>query len=273
MQSVNDIINQLQLYDIYKNKTAYQIKTVIGQPYGLKQARKAELLIELDALQSNNIVLPSDIMYEILLNLDVDELPQACIINKSNYKLCLDERFWKNKFDHDNIPFIVISDTKTLNEWILNYKKCKDKNFIDAYNVSNKLVNYMLHKKKNYIDYFIVLDINYDTIDWLPQSINNGIVKSKNQSDLSLYFNIKNSNIMFMYVPIDEETGDYGDEYVKFVENVTRQDFIIYLANLFYYFPDVAIMNEEDEDKNDIFLQYKVLRNNPKYIRTMLPEW
>lgn len=143
--------------------------------------------------------------------------------------------------------------------------------------ISNKLVEYAIKQKKNYFDYIIVDmgSINIDDIDWLPKLIRDAIMKSENDADRTLEFDIWNYEIIYYYTSIDPETGDYSENVELFEVKVTKSEFVIYLAMLFYYFPEVNIMNivdYEDDDYNDIFLQHKYM-NNPKYMQEHLPEW
>lgn len=159
-----------------------------------------------------------------------------------------------------------------------HYKKWKE-----AYDVSNKLVNYMLDKKKNYFNIMHIADepIDYNTITFLPKDIENTIKNTVNEYDRSLEFNIGDFTITFSYNTVnDNRIGDDDDyEYKATIVKVTKEEFINYLAKLFYYVPDAAIMNEVEYDEDgeplgeDIFLTYKDLVTNPNYIKKSLPEW
>lgn len=86
-----------------------------------------------------------------------------------------------------------------------------------------------------------------------------------------------------MYIPIDEK-GNYGDEYITTIDNVTKEELIMSLAKIFYHFPKVSIMNqpniddtEDSEEENIIedfvFLSYHQLVHKHKNVKTMLPDW
>lgn len=217
-----------------------------------------------------------DTVYTLLLNLDMNGLKNTCLINKSTMMTCSQKQFWIEKFKHDELPFIInetkVKKLSNVNDWIKEYIKIKD-----AYQVSNKLVNYMINKKKNYFDIINILteEIDIDKINWLTPKINEAILKSSNDADRSLFFDINGFTINYMYTVIDKETGDYDEEYTEFIDKVSQKEFIIYLTKIFYYFPKVAIMNEVDYDKDeiDIYLFYKDFLNNPKQVKSLLPDW
>ena len=88
-------------------------------------------------------------------------------------------------------------------------------------------------------------------MNWLTPKLNNAIKNSIDQQDLSLSFDVEHFTIVYSYTPIDEygneldKDGNIGDDgdHIEFVEKLSKKDFILYLAKLFYYFPAVEIIN------------------------------
>jgi hypothetical protein len=59
--------------------------------------------------------------FEILKNLDIKSLPQACLVNKIMNKLCNDKHFWFEKFKHDYLQLFI--EPSGYSEWIKEYNK------------------------------------------------------------------------------------------------------------------------------------------------------
>ena len=53
-------------------------------------------------------------VYEILLNTDINDIQELCHINKQNTRLCESNTFWHNKFVHDRLPPVYLDDTRTI---------------------------------------------------------------------------------------------------------------------------------------------------------------
>lgn len=217
-----------------------------------------------------------DLWLNILLQSDMETLKTSCRINKITTKICHKHEFWKMKFEQDGLFYV--KDQKSLNQWIHEYTKIKN-----AMDVSMKLVNYMIDKKRNYFNIIsIVDDFDLDEVNWLTPKLNNAIKNSPKQQDRSLIFKVSDFTIQYDYTLIDQygnELDKHGNivddgDYMEYVDQVTKQEFIIYLAKLFYFFPKVEIINQpEDDDDTDVFLSYPNLLNNPKYVKISLPDW
>ena len=93
-----------------------------------------------------------------------------------------------------------------------------------------------------------------------------------NEADRGLVFNVETFEIEYSYSMIDEETDDYDDNR-QMIDKVSKKDFIIYLAMMFYYFPNIEIINEDRDDVIDVFLSYQQLLNKPKTVKYRLPDW
>ncbi len=113
------ILKELQTHRKYKNKTQKEIGDKIG---GV-----ANLRIELTRLNtkskkskkslSNKNELPSDIIYNLMLNADLKTLNNLCQTNKIANKYCNDKHFWHEKFQHEKLPQVSIDG-----DWISAYQ-------------------------------------------------------------------------------------------------------------------------------------------------------
>lgn len=214
-----------------------------------------------------NSLLPDELMYKILLESSVDNLPNLGLINKKYKKICKSNNFWRLKFENDNLPFIIDVKHKKLKSIISEYFKVKQ-----AFDISSKLVDYVLERKKYHFKEFLVDDekVDINELDWLPLNLVSLISKTKNDMDRSLTFNVVNQSIDYQYIPIDPKTGDEADDYERLNIELTIFKFIEYLTKLFYYIPDYII--ESYDEHGDTYLEYKFM-NNSEYIRIQLPEW
>ena len=322
-QNRGQILKELQSYKKYHNKTQQQISNKFESINDLRtelrrleNKSKKEKLITVKGeqytedflyqaiLHYNNLNMPAkggssmpainqlndDTWLNILLQSDMETLKTSCSLNKTTDKLCHDVGFWKLKFEQDGLFFP--KPQKSLKKWILEYTKVKN-----AVDVATKLVNYILDKKANYFNIISVVDDDYDInkIDWLTPKLNNAIQKSQDQQDRSLTYNVEEFSISHFYTPIDrygnelDKDGNIVDhaDYLEFKDIVTKEEFIIYLAKLFYYFPKVYITNEQevdedddnddedddyDDNKLDIFISYQDLLKS-KTVKVQLPEW
>src|ERR1700761_3651300 len=66
--------------------------------------------------------LNDDCIFNILLNMDIDDIQNFCLVNKNHYDICYDEHFWKEKLKHDDLPkSLFVFDS--LQEWVYEYIK------------------------------------------------------------------------------------------------------------------------------------------------------
>ncbi len=63
----------------------------------------------------------NDLYYEILLNSDIEDIDNLCMINKSFNNICQSKYFWIDKFNKDKLPLIK-KHNKTV-DWVIEYKK------------------------------------------------------------------------------------------------------------------------------------------------------
>jgi len=212
-----------------------------------------------------NSLLPDELMYKILLESSVENLPNLCLINNKYKKICKSSNFWKLKFENDGLPFIIDVKHKKLRDIIAEYNKVKG-----AFDISNKLVDYILNKKIGYFGRFLINEEEHD-VDWsrsLPKDLVDIIMKLEIHYDRSIIFNIKKLSINLSYT-IDPNTSD--ESYETFDVELNRSEFVEYLTKLFYYNPNFIIENYDSDDR-DIYIEYKFM-NDSTYVRKQLPEW
>ena len=64
----------------------------------------------------------TDIIFNVLLNADIDNILPLCLTNHDNNKICEDVYFWINKFKHDKLPIMVELYPITIYQWVIEYK-------------------------------------------------------------------------------------------------------------------------------------------------------
>src|SRR5258708_9538835 len=125
---ISDIYKHLRTYEQYKNLSDYYIKKDIKEKYKLKTVKKENLLEELNYLYNavpSNVILPSEMWENILLNTDVNELKNVCFTNKTTINICNKTSFWKEKITLFNLPFdwLDLNAIKSINDWIKTFDK------------------------------------------------------------------------------------------------------------------------------------------------------
>jgi len=212
-----------------------------------------------------NSLLPDELIYKILVFLDVENYRNLFMINKKYKKLSKNSDFWKSKFEEGDLPCLINIKHHNFKSIIVEYYKIKK-----AFDISNKLVDYVLSKKKSYFkDFYIIDNINISNLNWLPRDLVDIIDKTKNDMDISLTFNIEKLILYYEYTPIDPVTGNETDDYQILDFELTKHEFVQYMTKLFYFIPNYVIENYAERE---IYLEYDLM-NDLTYIRKYLPEW
>ena len=60
----------------------------------------------------------TDIRFNILYHLHINDLSNLCYVDHLSYKICTDPHFWKLYFEKHDLPFDMINIPKSINEWI-----------------------------------------------------------------------------------------------------------------------------------------------------------
>lgn len=162
-------------------------------------------------------MLNQDEIYQIMLNLDIDDLQSLCSVDKQYFKLCQNGDFWYNKIVKDNLP--LINNPSTINDY-LKIKHANDKKL--------ELI------KKNY--FFI--EFNEDLFKILPKEYYDKL-KFRHVDKVKLYFHLlqtKHSTPTLNYM-------SYIDN--KIIELKTFQTsrgiILNMLFHIFYYYPSIIV--------------------------------
>ena len=175
-----------------------------------------------------------DIWYNILLNSDINDINK--IINKTTVKIIHDKQFWIDKFKHDHLPLLTMSNDmiKEYNKTLLAHQAA-----ILFKNVLNNAVNPQIYMTGYY----------FEEMNWLPNVILEHI---ESTGDIDLVFNA------FLYInvrpeysiqfdlsrePIEWDVDEsLGEHYETTIVKLNNKEFILFLTKLFYYVPDVELM-------------------------------
>ncbi len=133
-------------------------------------------------------LLPDEIVYEILLDKEVNDIDEFCYTNKKNTRICESLQFWQDKLLHDGLPPFLIDDVRNIN----NYSKELgiDRNvdtFIELYN----------QMEACYYQAKVIVFINKVE---LFNKITNGsiIITNPHYNDIKLYSYLPKSNIKWI---------------------------------------------------------------------------
>lgn len=197
--------------------------------------------------------LPKDIKNEIYLDLDIDDLANACVTDKESIVICSSKLFWQTYFKKHNLP---VPDVNNYVDWIDEFYIAREvKNKMDKLENEgeqfkkvniNKMVELFYH---NGISYEFNDDFNYKEL-FINNPIDKLLTKIINKaydSDLSISdINVKlkyepdtiiiskNMNIKNVWKLIYELYDTYGDvvEYKEVIIN--KNQATKYLNNVIY---------------------------------------
>ena len=316
----NQVLKELQSYKKYQNNTQKEIGTQFGSIDALrselqrleaksskikssKRESKIEELIYLEGkaytkeelikmvnYYHEHVILPSmipelnnDIIKEIMFNANAQTLKSLCLTNKAANQYCNDNNFWKDKFQHDHLPNLVIIKKhqakghkleipstmkrlpKNIKQWLNAYVLMFSSN-----QIAIKLVNNII--STNIFNYFQV-NVDIQLALWLPKVMIDYIVND-DQHEIDLYFEIKN-NKFYLELITQMEEEDENTTALKI--EVSRQEFINYLTMLLYYQgndENFGLMEVEDEE-NDRYLHMKDFKGTKgtKHIKSFFSNW
>lgn len=194
--------------------------------------------------------LNNDMMKEILLHSTSKIIKNLCLTNKVFKEFCNDKTFWYDKFDHDQLPQLVIIKKhehmghkltipkemkqlpKNINQWIMAYDK-----MTQCHNIAIKLIDNIIKEK-------IFTEFNAASSDvhmslWLPKSMID-YVMNDDRHEILLYFEITDNNF-YLELITSEETSDSDEDSSRLKLKVSKKDFIMYLTLLFYQMKKIII--------------------------------
>lgn len=233
------------------------------------------------------VELTGDVLYEIMLHGDIQIIHQYCLTNKNAQQLCHDRNFWINKFTYDQLPLLyqinkenVLKSTKeyldegyienepdTWKGWETLYK-----NTVLFMNVATTFVNNII--RTGIFTSFHTPEVKYYEYLWLPVEWFKQLAKLEKMEKKGVYVTVDvNYEIILgkdiqykIYFYINDI--DTGKNYKTFELNLSKKDFIIQLARLFYYQrnfdPDELFLMNEDEDNPEAIMIQDLITNDLK---------
>ena len=214
----NDLLKQLQTHQKYKNKTYKQITEKLD---GVSDMRKELTKLTLRQLPSP---LPSDIKSELLLNMDIDTLVNACQTDKQYNTLCHQNSFWIKKMNYDSLP--IIENPKNLKEWIAEYRK--------VFNAQQKVDR--LIKVLDYESSDEEVNIDLQIMDFtkkikLPKNIH--LI----DNDLAVYIFYSKDEISIQ--DIEDESSESTEE----ITSISLHDLKQLLTSILYFYPNQDMLD------------------------------
>lgn len=172
-------------------------------------------------------LLPKEVIYNILLFLDLKSVDQLCNTNTCFYEVCQDKHLWKEKYKMDNMNVLFLND-QDINQHI--YKLAYDI-LQNGQHIYNKMLKHEFYKLIFYLPVFD--DKMWPLNDYLnTQNIYTGILQ------LTVYY--KAGGIYGSGEYINKVTLIYQDDYQKNKQiefNVTKHrmiEIIGYLISTLY---------------------------------------
>jgi hypothetical protein len=332
--TAKDVLNRLRTFKQYENENDYYIKKTIGgkKTATVSELRKeliklsSQNIVQNPSIKStdkniklyniNNknyteddlikmiqfyedyhvkpVNLPTDVLYEIMLNSNFQTIINYCQTNKDHKKICDDNQFWIKKFNTDHMPFLYHIPKENVNYYIKNDDSIKDyikyepstyKEWIKLYrdtilymDVATQFVDLIL--ETNQFTEFYTPEINFYDYVWLPtewfkntQKLDD--MKIYNTPEISYHVIKKGKNVKYeirLIYKLYDENLDLTNELLQIkILSLTKKEFIINLAQLFYYQshfdPDeLFIVNMEDEFYVKAFYIGNVKNNNIKEV-------
>lgn len=274
-QSIDDL--RTELYRLENKKKSVNKNELI---YLEGTGYTKEELIKMVNYYHQHVTIPSqipelnnDMMKEIMLNASSNTIKNLCLTNKVTNQICNDKIFWHDKFEHDQLPHLVIikkhqdakgnslqipSNMKRLptnvNKWLNAYDKMKRCN-----EMAIDFVDYIL-KNKKFTSFTAIVFIHFSL--WLPKNMIDFIVNDS-QHEINLYFEVKNNKFNMELIKQIEE--DEIDEEYRVKMKLSQKEFIYYLTLLFYYEGDDEEFGIEEDEGDEIYYNFTDLKNK-KYL-------
>lgn len=196
-----------------------------------------------------------DILFNILLQSNINNIKNYCLLSTISKNICNDKNFWLTKFKIDNIPILYDIIPSTLSQWIKEYTKV-----LYTQNLSKGLIKVLQEEFliEQTVTVKIIFDTNDDIINLLPNHLTNKIINNKNYNNI-------NREEQVIKIGIDDydlkDTFLYYTLYDVFANQLINKSIMLpykqlsdLLFKILYYYPDIDI-----RDKNNYsFLYYKI---------------
>ncbi len=155
--------------------------------------------------QSNKIILTNypDVDYQILLNLDIDDLNNFCFTNKYVSQFCNDDFFWINKIKNDQLPNVVLWKSK-----------------FDLYNLPSDIHFNKPTSSTDWIKYYKNLKLSYQDAKDTFKIVE--LESKKNKQRFQFYVTFDNHDLDF-FLSILRQLPLSFDEIQEFIINYTNQ--------------------------------------------------
>ena len=197
----------------------------------LKSDREREYL-KLQTLDMKEVVIIDDLLYQILLQTDINDMENVCLINKNTIKICHNVHFWIDKLNKDHINYDLPLPTN-LND-IIQYYKIKK-----AIPITQSIINTYHRKYHIYIE-FDNFDIQ-QLCDLFKKPLNL-LVDCKVFKKVIIMFMIWKGEWRLMFTGIykDKRKKNYNDG----LQNLSNDELVQYLAKIIGNFPNIGIYTD-----------------------------
>ena len=213
-----------------------------------------ELLYGTKSVEQPTTLVPKDILYNILLQSDVETLNNLCRTNKEAETLCKSVQFWMDKMNNDNLPIYEVknkklSKLKIYEETVKAVKRTNDTltiNKIEATRSYNK-TNGSIHLFTNG-EYEKITDIPS-----LPQILIDDIVSQLEDSNNDFNFNsiilkyIDDNTYNIKCIVLDNITENFYEAETTININTVKN-----IMNKFIFDMYTGYGSMECNDENDI---------------------
>lgn len=187
-------------------------------------------------------------LYEIMMNLDSNNLQKFCYVNKETTDICSDKHFWVKKFEKEKLP--IIHQEKTAKGWINEYHAVEKASL-----KTEEVMQYLVAIDKIYIKeakdddedevdtstiYFYLDHFNhYDEMPFLPLDMKEDIKeKMKRYPDknipqtLAFWINTTEKTYSIIYT----QGKPYSNSYIQAVKDTTIQGLTNVMFEFFYFY-------------------------------------
>ncbi|HSW76809.1 MAG TPA: RING finger domain-containing protein [Candidatus Saccharimonadales bacterium] len=151
--------------------------------------------------QSNKIVLTNnpDIDYQILLNLDIDNLNNFCFTNKYISQFCNDENFWVNKIKNDQLPNIFLFQNP--------------QSEFERHNLPTDINFKKPTSSTDWIKYYKNLNLAYQYANYTFKIVD--FESTKNKQNFIFYVTFANNDLnLFLYI-VKQMNFKFKQEFIK----------------------------------------------------------
>jgi len=166
-----------------------------------------------------DIYLPTELLVDILLELDIKNLSSTCLTSKGLYSICNDPRFWIAKFKHDNLQLFDEELPQTINQWLESYHISNATKLSDQ--IKNNIENKIYPDGGSIIfDLKELPDINL--LDISPININYITQLYQSDDDVLIYIN-NDDKEWFIELIISDNTGNVSSSKIYLTDRSLDQ--------------------------------------------------